>query len=394
MKTVPRILYFDHTAALGGGEIALLHLVEALDLSRFEPVVVLASEGPLHGKLEKAGVETHIIPLAAGVVQTRKDGLGARSLLKAGLVVRIVFYVVKLAFFMRKQRIAVVHTNSLKADVIGGCAARLAGVPLIWHVRDRIADDYLPPRVVVIFRRLLRIVPNFVIANSEATFRTLGLESGGKSAVVSSGVVHNGMVPVQETAVRLAAGKPLIGIVGRISPWKGQHIFLLAAALVRRRYPMARFQIVGSALFDEAAYEKELRALAEGPELAGAVEFTGFREDIPAVLAQLDILAHASTTGEPFGQVVAEGMLAGKPVVATDGGGVPEIIERGISGLLVPMDDAPALAAALLKLLDLPKEAQEMAIAGRQRILDRFTIEHTVARVQGIYDALLAPQAK
>jgi len=390
MKTPMRILYFDNTAALGGGEIALLHLVAALDRERFEPVVVLASEGPLHEKLVSAGIETHVLLLAPGVVQTRKDSLGSGSLLKAGLIVRALLYVVRLARFIAKQHIDLVHTNSLKADVIGGCAARLARVPVVWHIRDRIADDYLPRKVVAVFRWLLRVVPNCVIANSEATFRTLQLPTGTNANVVASGVVHDGVAPMLETAARLASEDPLIGIVGRISPWKGQHIFLRAAATVRERFPRARFQIIGSALFNEAEYEKEVRTLAETLGLSDVVEFTGFRQDVLELIARLDILAHASTTGEPFGQVVAEGMIAGKPVVATNGGGVPEIIEDGISGMLVPMDDAPALAAAILWLMENPEKAQEIANAGRQRILNHFTIEHTVQKVQKIYDALLA----
>gem|GEM_PF-31875 len=385
------ILFFDHTAALGGGEIALLHLVEALDRERFEPVVVLASDGPLREKLAGAGVETHVLSLSPEVVQTRKDSLGSSSLLKVGLIVRALLYVVRLARFIAKRRINLVHTNSLKADLIGGFAARLARVPVIWHIRDRIEDDYLPAAVVTVFRWLLRVVPNCVIANSAATMRTLRLPTDANANVVASGVVHDGVAPVLETVARLGSETPLIGIIGRISPWKGQHIFLRAAATVRERFPRARFQIIGSALFDEAEYEKEVRSLAVTLGLSDAVEFTGFRADIPELIERLDILAHASTTGEPFGQVVAEGMIAGKPVVATNGGGVPEIIEDGTSGLLVPMDDAPALAGAIIWLIEHPEKAGKIASAGRQRILDHFTIEHTVSKVQRIYDALLLP---
>jgi glycosyltransferase involved in cell wall biosynthesis len=196
-------------------------------------------------------------------------------------------------------------------------------------------------------------------------------------------------MPVPETAARVSSDAPLIGIVGRISPWKGQHIFLRAAVTIRERFPGARFQIIGSALFDEADYEKEVRDLAVTLGLGEAVEFTGFRQDVPELIARLDILAHASTTGEPFGQVVAEGMISGKPVVATNGGGVPEIIEDGISGLLVPMDDAPALAAAIIRLIEHPEKAQEIAKAGRQRICDHFMIAHTAGKVQRIYEELL-----
>jgi glycosyltransferase involved in cell wall biosynthesis len=390
MSAPRRILYFDHTAALGGGEIALLHLVQALDRKQYEPVVMLASDGPLAGQLKDAGVETHVLPLDSSVTQTRKGSLGGGSLLKIRPVLSTLRYTWYLRRFILDQRADLVHTNSLKADIIGGFAARLAGVPLIWHVRDRIADDYLPAKVVKIFRWLLRIFPHHVIANSQATLATLHLPPGKKRDVVSSGVTPDGENPAINTAERLRLGAPLIGIVGRISPWKGQHIFLRAAAMVKARFPGARFQIIGSALFDEAGYEKEIRALTDELGLSDSVEFMGFRSDVPQLMARLDILAHASTTGEPFGQVVAQGMLAGKPVVATNGGGVPEIVEDGISGLLVRMDDAPALGAALLWLVDHPEEAEKIARAGRRRILDHFTIEQTVRKVQTIYDEMLS----
>jgi glycosyltransferase involved in cell wall biosynthesis len=388
-----RILYFDHTAALGGGEIALLHLVERLDRARFQPVVALASDGPLREKLVAAGVETHLLLLAADVVQTRKDSLGSRSLLQAGVIARALAYVWRLARFIKEKRIDLVHANSLKADLIGGLAARLAGRPVIWHVRDRIENDYLPPTVVTVFRRLARIIPHRVIANSEATLRTLKLPPGNKASVVSSGVIPRPVDTTQETFTSIRTEAPLIGIIGRISPWKGQHIFLRAAAQVRERFPGARFQIIGSALFDEAAYEKEIHELTTALGLTDAVEFTGFRSDVPELIDRLDILAHASTTGEPFGQVVAQGMMAGKPVVATNGGGVPEIIEDGRSGLLVPMGDAAALATAIIGLLENPERAEAIARAGRRRILDCFTIEQTVKKVQAIYDDLLGKSA-
>jgi glycosyltransferase involved in cell wall biosynthesis len=383
-------LFFDHTAALGGGEIALLNLVSALDRQRFAPVVLLASPGPLVAELERAGIETHVLPLAPEVVQTRKDSLGAGSLLKAGLMLRALLYVFRVARFIAKRRVDLVHTNSLKADLIGGLAARLGRVPVVWHIRDRIADDYLPPAVVTVFRWLARVVPHCVLANSESTFRTLQLPPVAHGRKAPHRVVHDGIVAVPETAARFDSAHPLIGIVGRISPWKGQHVFLRAAALVRARFPRARFQIIGSALFDEAGYEREIRELAITLGLGHAVEFTGFRSDVAEMIQQLDILAHASTSGEPFGQVVAEGMIAGKPVVATNGGGVPEIIEDGISGLLVPMGDVPALASALIWLLENPQQAIALGQAGRRRILDHFTIQQTARKIEGVFDELLA----
>ena len=399
-----RILFVDHTATMGGGEIALLHLVTHLDHTRFIPVVLLCADGPLASRLIEAGIETHILPLAVSVAAARKDSLGGSTMLRGKDIARTLHYVEKVRRLIRALKIDLVHTNSLKADLIGGIAGRFALKPVIWHVRDRIEDDYLPHRVVRLFRLLCRFVPNFVVANSHATLSTLALPGTKQSAAIYSGVefdgrmrvVHDGINHIDHSNAAEAAQKSLgrarIGLVGRISPWKGQHIFLHAAALVLQQYPETKFQIIGAALFNENGYEEEIRALASSLDLNASVEFTGFRSDVPELIAGLDILVHASTTGEPFGQVVVEGMAAGKPVVATNGGGIPEIVQDGVTGLLVPMGDAERMAAAICSLLADPARAEEMGRCGQIRAKDHFAIELTARRVESVYDKVLKPQ--
>jgi len=402
-----RVLFLDHTASLGGGEIALLNLVQALDRRLYAPIVLLFSDGPLSSKLTEVDVETHVLPLSPRVTKTNKDSLGVGALLRLEDVAETLAYIVRLARFIRRQRADLVHTNSLKSDIIGGLAARLARVPVIWHVRDRITRDYLPAPVVKVFRRLCRVLPNYILANSHATLATVfpHLE-GGEPGVMpqAASVVHDGVPTAILTAETLIAEEeapvtkipaPCIGLVGRISPWKGQDIFLQAAALVRRRYPQARFQIIGAALFSEQEYEREIRALAASLDLDGCVEFTGFRSDVQALITGLDVLVHASTTGEPFGQVIVEGMAAGKPVVATRGGGVPEIVLDGQTGVLVPMGDVPAMADAILSLLDDPAAARRLGRMGRRRAGEHFTTDLTARRVEAVYGRLLGrPAAK
>ena len=109
---------------------------------------------------------------------------------------------------------------------------------------------------------------------------------------------------------------------------------------------------MGSALFDEYDYEREIHRLVDSLGIANSIEFMGFRSDVSALIANFQIVVHASISGEPFGQVIVEGMAAGKPVVATNGGGVPEIVIGGITGLLVPMGDSPAMAEAICRLLE------------------------------------------
>lgn len=389
------ILFFDHTAKLGGGEIALLHLVQRLDARRFLPVVVVGEDGPFVQKLRSSGIETHVIALASNVAQTRKDSLGGKTL-RLNAVREVWNYVRQLAQFMKRRRVDLVHANSLKADILGGFAARLARIPVVWHVRDRIEDDYLPRLAVRVFRVLCRVVPDAVIVNSRATLQTLHFppphderKCRNNSRRVRRFVVHDGFVEQPETASAQSAmpnDAPLIGIVGRISPWKGQRVFVEAAQRVREKFPQARFQIIGSAMFGEADYERETRVLASSLGLDKHLEWLGFRSDVPQLMRELDVLVHASTSGEPFGQVIIEGMSLGVPVVATRGGAVPEIIRQGETGMMVPMDDAHAMADAITDLLSNPQTARAIAKAGQQHAREHFSIDRVVQKVQAIYD--------
>lgn len=384
------VLYLDHTAQMGGGEVALLGMVTALDPSRYVPVVVLASDGPLAGKLQSAGVEVHVLPLSSSVVDTRKEAVGLKSVLRLGQIGQVAAYAARVARLARTRGADLIHTNSLKSDFYGGLAGRLARIPTLWHVRDRIEGGYLPRPAAAAFRALARAVPQGVVANSQSTLACLRAPHSSRFAVV-----HDGCDPDMYAAPTLVArtdppDEPVIALLGRIAPWKGQHIFVDAAASVLTRFPRARFWIVGAPLFGEHDYEASVRAQVEKLGVGERVEFLGFRDDVVAVLAQTDIVVHASTHGEPFGQVVIEGMAAGKPVVATDGGALPEIVDDGRTGLLVPMGDAPAMAAAICRLLEDPARAREIGEAGRRRVRECFTISETARKMQAVYDRMLA----
>jgi glycosyltransferase involved in cell wall biosynthesis len=391
-----RVLFFDHTAELGGGEIALLNLVLYLRPRSVKPLVVIGMDGPLVEKLRPM-VDTYVLPLPSSVTARKKDSLGIATLFQARAIFGLLAYVWRLSQLIRKHDIDLVHTNSLKADIIGGIAGRLARRPVVWHVRDRIENDYLPQLVVRVFRLLCRVIPTCVIANSAATLRTIrpndtqGESSGVRDkAHKKAVVVHDGTIM---TSARVVSAKNpglfYVGLIGRISPWKGQHIFLQAAAHVFKGFPNARFVIVGAALFGENEYDQEVKRLPNQLGIEDVVEFSGFRSDVDQVIAGLDLVVHASTTGEPFGQVIIEGMAAGKPIVATNGGGVPEIVADGSTGILVPMGDAQAMADAICRILADPARAKEMGIQGRQRVENYFTVELTAGKVEAVFRNVL-----
>lgn len=394
------VLYLDHTAKWSGGEIALLRLLEALDRRRVTPVVALGEDGPLAERLREAGIETHILPLSGKAREVRKDSLGAGALFRhAGTLRHYLAYARQIARFARQRGAVLLHCNSLKSDLYGALAGRLARLPVLWHVRDHIDPTYLPRPAVTGFRALAKRLPTLVVTNSESTSEKLFPEGVPQQTCRA---VHDGLADRELTAAApppltapgdSAAWKhdpPRIGIVGRITSWKGQHVFLEAAAKLRKAGGQdAHFVLLGAPLFGEEAYEAKLRALAEAPELSGRVAFLGFRNDVVSVLRDLDILIHASTTPEPFGQVVIEGMAEGLPVIASDGGGVREIITHGENGILTPMGDSDALAREMSGLLADPARARRIARAGYAHVRANFTAARAARQIENLYDDML-----
>jgi len=386
----PRVAFVDHCALRSGAELALARLLPGL--TEFEPVVVLGEDGPLVDLLRAQGVEVHVLAMDTSTREFSRTavlpGIGA---VRAGL--STVAYSVRLAWLLRKLRVRLVATNSLKSSLYGGVAGRLAGLPVVWHVRDRIADDYLPASAVGLVRRAVRVLPRGVIANSQATLSTLGL-SGAAARRLHARSIGDPCPPeefaplaARTTSGDGADGDLTIGIVGRISPWKGQDVFLRAFA---RTFPEggAQARIIGGALFGEESEGTALVELAAELGVADRVTFTGHVDDVAAELAALDVAVHASTIPEPFGQVVVEAMAAGVPIVATDAGGPAEVVTDGVDGLLFPLGDVDALAGCLRRLADDPGLRARLVEGGRATAA-RYTPGVIAASVEATYREVL-----
>ncbi|NIV31233.1 MAG: glycosyltransferase [Anaerolineae bacterium] len=182
-----------------------------------------------------------------------------------------------------------------------------------------------------------------------------------------------------------------MGVVGRLDWWKGHQYFLEAMAEVARRIPSLRGLIVGAPENTprNREYYQELQCLTKSLGLDGKVVFTGYRGDVPRLMSALDVVVLSSSAPEPFGRVVIEGMAAGKPVVATAAGGVLDIIDDGVDGLLVPCRDSRAMAETILELLSDREKAQRIGLAARRRVEEQFTVQRHVSAIQQVYDAVL-----
>lgn len=375
-----RVVYLDHTAALSGGELALLRLLRAL-ATRVDAHVILGEHGPLVGELRKLGVEVEVMALPETARSATREAVSTLAGLPAAA--RAGSHAVRLSARLRRLAPDVVHCNSLKACVYGGVAARLAGVPVVWHLRDRLTADYLPSRVARGMRVAAAAVPTALIANSGSTACTLG-RSGRRAAVIASPVDLESLLSVQPVATGRVRQ---VTMVGRLAAWKGQHVFLRAFARAFGGRDV-RARIVGSALFGELDYETQLRRLVRQLSLEGQVDFVGFAEDIPGELSRADIFVHASTIPEPFGQVVVEAMAGARPVIAADAGGPAEIVTHDVTGLLHRPGDVDALVACLSRLAGDDELRLRLARSAREAVR-RFDPENIAEQVLGVYRNLV-----
>jgi glycosyltransferase involved in cell wall biosynthesis len=215
------------------------------------------------------------------------------------------------------------------------------------------------------------------------------------TVVVHDGIDLAGFRPTRSAAeVRAALGMdacdPVIGITANVNPWKGQEILVRAVAELSADFPRLGCLVVGGLVRGAEPYLAGMEAFVAERGLGSRVRFVGARSDIADIVASLDVLVHASITPEPFGRVLIEGMALGRPIVATAGGGVPEIVVDGQTGLLVPGGDVGAMAAALRRLLGDPALRQRFGAAGLARARSHFSLESYVAGVEAVYDAVLA----
>lgn len=376
----PRVVYLDHIARLSGGEIALLRLLP--HLRGVNAHVILGEHGPLVERLQRSGVSVEVLALPASSRDLRRDrvrpgGLSLRA------VPSTLLYVLRLALRLRRLKPDLVHANSLKAGVYGSLAAKLAGVPMIWHVRDRIAEDYLPRPAVLAVRGLIGRLAGGVLANSEATISTLSRRDRERGWVIPDSVEPPPGPQRVDTDPSTEAGVTTFGMLGRIAPWKGQDLFLRAFAAAFGG-GSERAVIVGTPLFGEEPYELELRELVARLGLSERVEFRGFQEDIWRELARFDVLVHASVIPEPFGQVVIEGMAAGLAVIGPDQGGPAEVIADGETGRLFAAGDADSLARAMAELRADPAERARLGAAAK-RAVERFRPQTLAGELERAY---------
>jgi glycosyltransferase involved in cell wall biosynthesis len=358
---------------IGGTERQVANLVLGMDASRFElHLACLRNFGELRAELEP-------LHIPRPVFQIGRRLYAPKTLWQA----------LRLGYYIRRNRIQIVHTYGLYPNIFAVPAARLAGASIVVaSIRDR--GDILTPAQRWIQKWVCRFA-HCVLVNAE-TIRDTLIEQGYRAEKIS--VIRNGIMlsrfqkPERGTALRkewnLPADAPLVLVFSRLNRMKGVEYFLDAAAVVAQRVPAARFVIAG-----DGANRKELEERAASLGIADRVIFTGFRTDIPILLSEASLSVLPSLS-EGLSNSLLESMASGVPVIAANVGGNPEIIEHDVSGLLVPVRDSAALADAMSKLLEDRALAARLGEAGRRRVAEVFSMERSVHEVESLYERLVA----
>jgi len=374
-----KILFVDQTGQLGGGELSLLDVIKH---GHHQSEIVLFSDGPFRRALEDIHVPVHVLSLGSAGKISRDDKLSA---IVSGVPA---LFKLRNELASKARGFDVLYANSQKAFLLSALARR-RGQPLIWHLRDMLTADHFSP----IMRRAAILAGNLsasaIIMNSEATRQSF-LSAGGKGT--NTAVVYNGIdgepfrsiadADIKKMRSELGLeGKFVVGVFGRLAEWKGQHILIQALASLSEVHAI----IVGEALFGEQSYANGLQHLAQSQGVDDRVHFLGFRRDIPVLMKVVDVVIHSSTAPEPFGRVIVEGMLAGRPVIATRAGGVTEIVQDLVTGLLVTPGSTKELAEAITRLRTDSQFSRELVEAASTKASSVFS---TRAMINGIQEVL------
>jgi glycosyltransferase involved in cell wall biosynthesis len=407
-----RLLFLSPVGVVGGAERTLLDLLDCLRRTPQAPWLglIAGAEGPLTEQARALGVETLALPLStelASLGDSQLRGAGAEGFLRFGTALAratpsAAAHLRSLQRALRHFRPTLVHSNGLKTHLLSALCA--PGAPMVWHLHDFLGERPLLRRVL----RLAGVRAAAAIANSAAVAEdarhVLGrvpvhpVHNGVDTERFSPGPSEGGRLDSLAGLPPAPEGTVRLGLVATYARWKGQEVFLQAAARLRALHPShaVRFYVVGSPVYRTPGSqyaEAELRATAHALGLEGQVGFIPFQSEPAPIYRALDGVVHASTRPEPFGMTIVEAMSCARAVVVSAAGGAAELVRSGHDALTFTPGDVEGLAGAMARLVREPELRARLGEEARRSVLARFTRERYAAQVRDVYMKVLGGRA-
>lgn len=377
MEAKINIMFLNHVAGVGGAEKGMLDIIRNVDRRRFEFVAVVPAKGDLSAALEAEGVRVFTQPF----LMFRKT---PNPFVLAGYCLSVARLVPALARLAHENRVDIIHSNSIKAHIYGGKAARRCGLPSIMHARDLVSLGFLGGM-------LCRSATKIACISASVRKHMAGYcGDAGKVMTVVNGIDTDFFSPKPadgglRRALNVPGGSILVANIGQLVPWKNQDVFIRAAAQIKKAVPEAFFLVVGDARFGGDTLRKaELENLAKEQGLDSYMAFVGQRSDVREILAETDVLVHAAVR-EPFGRAVAEAMAMERAVVAVNACGPAELIRNGMDGVLVDGAAPEAIAAAAIELCRNADKRLSLGKAARKRIIESFNVRQMAGEMERLY---------
>ena len=387
---IKNILFIHQSVDLYGSDKTLLLLLSKLDKTQFNPVVVLPHDGPLTAALEKENIKVVIAP----VLKLYRKMFSPKNMLS--FFQQIKKTLATLDELNNEYKFDLIYSNTL-AVLSGMIYAKKRGVKHLWHVHEIIES----PRIFTrLFRILLESKSNTkVVYNSFATQifwdKTAVLSS--KSQVISNGleIPKKVILASERDALRekLFQSNPdgiIIALVGRISRWKGQLVLLKSFFELSKTHENIRLAFVGSAPPNQEIFLEKLISQIQEYTISDKVSIIPFQEDIFKIWQSIDIAIVPSIEPEPFGLVAVEAMLAKKPVIASNHGGLTEIVVHEKTGYLVEPNNDKALFDAIQKLIENPNLRIEFGEKGYQRAIEEFSVDKYVSSFETLFTNMIS----
>lgn len=383
------ILFIHQSAELYGSDKTLLLLLKHLDKTKFNPVVIIPFEGPLKTELEKENIKVVIAP----VLKLYRKMFSPKNIIKFFREIKSSFSTLNILH--KEHQFEIIYSNTL-AVLLGIFYAQKTKIKHIWHVHEIIES---PKIFTKAFNFLLALNSNTkIIYNSVATgnFWDINDKIKFKSQVIWNGLelpnYYLSQVEVNKTKKELFQANSndlVIGLIGRISRWKGQQVLLRAFHIVNKTHKNIKLVYVGSPPLNQEGFLENLYQEINNLSLNNFVKVVPFQNDINLVWQSIDIAVVPSTEPEPFGLVAVEAMLAKKPVIGSNHGGLTEIIINDETGFLVEPNNVEALSEAICKLIDNSELRKSFGKKGYQRSIKEFSVDKYVQSFETVFSEML-----